>query len=183
MLMKIYYDLFISFFKIGILTFGGGMSMLPMLRREAVYKHGWAEEGELLDWFAIAQCTPGIIAVNVSAFIGRHVKGWKGGLTAAIGVVFPSLIVIVALAAFISNFSQLVWVRSAFAGIRVSVCVLILNAVIKLLKHAVKDVYTLILYLLVFSGSAILDISPVLFVLFSAFAGILVQVIKERRKV
>ncbi len=180
--MKLYFDLFISFCKIGALTFGGGMSMLPLLRRETVFKHAWAREEELLDWFAVSQCTPGIIAVNVSALIGRHVGGRKGALISAFGVVFPSFAAILVLAAFISNFSHLAWVRSAFAGVRACVCVLVLNAVIKLVRLAVVDPYTLVLYLLVFMGSAFLDVSPALFVLFSSGAGLLVRQLRERKE-
>ena len=100
--MNIYLDLFTSFAKIGGLTFGGGMAMLPMLQREVVEKHGWATEEELLDYFAIGQCTPGIIAVNTATFIGRKQKGIAGGIIATVGVVFPSLVIITLLAAFLS---------------------------------------------------------------------------------
>jgi chromate transporter len=122
----------------------------------------------------------GIIAVNVSTFIGRHVAGWKGALAAAVGMVFPSFAVIVAIAAFITSFSHLAWVRSAFAGIRACVCVLVLNAAVGLVKRAVVDPYTLALYALVFAGAAFLDLSPVLLVLLAVAAGVSLKILKER---
>ncbi len=158
------------------------MSMLPMLRREVVLKHKWASEEELIDWFALSQCTPGIIAVNVSTFIGRHVRGFFGAMFASLGVVFPSLAIITVLAAFITNFSEIAWVRSAFAGIRACVCVLVLNAVIRLVKLAVLDIYSLLLFLTVFAGAAFTNISPILFVLLSALAGLLIQTLKGRKQ-
>ena len=132
--MNEYLDLFLTFARIGGLTFGGGYAMLPMLQREVVEKRGWATEGELMDYYAIGQCTPGIIAVNTATFIGHKNKGILGGIIATLGVVFPSLVIITIIAAFISNFAELAVVQNAFAGIRVCVCVLILNAVIKLWK-------------------------------------------------
>ena len=137
--MKELADLFITFARIGGLTFGGGYAMLPMLQREVVEKRGWAANEELMDYYAIGQCTPGIIAVNTATFIGNKTKGVIGGIVATLGVVCPSLIIISIIAAFISNFAELAAVRNAFAGIRVCVVVLILNAVIKLGKASVKD--------------------------------------------
>ncbi|NMA36797.1 MAG: chromate transporter [Papillibacter sp.] len=180
--MNIYLDLFTAFNKIGVLTFGGGMSMLPMLRREVVAKHSWAGEEELLDWFALAQCMPGIIAVNVATFVGRHVKGFFGALAATLGIVFPSLVIIMILAAFISSFSDIAWVQSAFAGIRACVCVLVFNAVVRLVKLAVIDIYALLLFILVFAGATFLNLSPILFVLLSAAAGLVIQTLKGSKQ-
>ena len=132
-------ELFWTFFKIGAFTFGGGYAMLPMLQKEVVEKRGWASEEELMDYYAIGQCTPGIIAVNTATFVGQKTAGIAGGIIATLGVVFPSLIIITIIAAFIQNFSDLAIVQNAFAGIRVCVCVLILNAVVKLWKKSVVD--------------------------------------------
>ena len=114
------------------MTFGGGYAMLPILQREVVENKGWATEEELANWFAIGQCTPGVIAVNTATFAGRKVLGNIGGVVATLGVVFPSLIIISLLAGVITTFAEVAWVKNAFAGIRVCVCVLIFNAVVKL---------------------------------------------------
>lgn len=154
------------------MTFGGGYAMLPILQREVVDNKGWTTEEELMDYFAIGQCTPGVIAVNTATFIGQKQKGVLGGIVATLGVVFPSLIIISLLAGVIEAFSHIQWVQHAFGGIRVCVCVLILNAVVKLLKKAVVDVPTGIIFALVAVGSYFLPISPVIFVLMAAVAGI-----------
>ena len=109
-----YLDLFLTFARIGGLTFGGGYAMLPILQREVVEKRGWATENELSDYYAIGQCTPGIIAVNVATFIGNKRKGVLGGIIATFGVVFPSLVIITLIAAFLQNFADLEIVKHAF---------------------------------------------------------------------
>lgn len=178
--MKELLDLFFTFARIGGLTFGGGYAMLPMLQKEVVEKRGWATNGELMDYYAIGQCTPGIIAVNTATFIGNKTRGVLGGIIATLGVVFPSLIIITIIAAFISNFAELAIVKHAFAGIRVCVFVLILNAVVKLGKSSIKDAVTLGIFLVVLVGSLLLDVSPIVFVLFAAIVGIAAQVLLKK---
>ena len=174
------WELFLTFAKIGVMTFGGGMAMLPILEREIVQTTKWATEEELVDYFAIGQCTPGIIAVNTATFIGEKKKGILGGIAATLGVVFPSLIIITVLAGLITNFAHLAWVQNAFAGIQVCVCVLILNAVLKLLKKSVVDKRTAVIFALVLLGSMLLSVSPVWFVLFSALSGIVLKALEGR---
>ena len=178
--MKELLDLFFTFARIGGLTFGGGYAMLPMLQKEVVEKRGWATNEELMDYYAIGQCTPGIIAVNTATFIGNKTRGVLGGIIATLGVVFPSLIIITIIAAFISNFAELAIVKHAFAGIRVCVFVLILNAVVKLGKSSIKDAVTLGIFLVVLVGSLLLDVSPIVFVLFAAVVGIAAQVLLKK---
>ena len=173
--MKRYLEIFFTFAKIGVMTFGGGMTMLPILQREIIENKGWADEAELMDYYALSQCTPGIIAVNVSTFIGQKLKGALGGMIATLGVVFPSLVIITILAGMITNFSHLGVVQSAFAGIQVCVCVLIFNAALKLLKKSVIDKRTLAIFLLVLTGGIFMNISPVRFVICSALAGIVLK--------
>ena len=182
--MKELLDMFLTFARIGGLTFGGGYAMLPMLQKEVVEKREWATNEELMDYYAIGQCTPGIIAVNTATFIGNKVKGVIGGVVATLGVVFPSLVIITLITAFISNFAHLAVVQNAFAGIRVCVFILILNAVVKLGKTSIKDAITLGIFLVVLIGSLFLDWSPIIFVLFAGVVGILAQVLlkKEGRK-
>ena len=137
--MKELWDLFFTFARIGGFTFGGGYAMLPMLQKEVVENRNWVTEKELMDYYAIGQCTPGVIAVNTATFVGFRVKGILGGISATFGVCAPSLFIIIIIAAiYIKNFLELSVVAHAFAGIRVCVFVLIVNAVIKLYKSAVE---------------------------------------------
>ena len=159
----------------GAMTFGGGYAMLPILQREVVENKHWATEEELTDYFAIGQCTPGIIAVNTATFIGQKYMGVAGGIAATLGVVFPSLVIISILAGLITNFSHLAWVKNAFAGIQVCVCVLIFNAVVKLLKKSVVDKLTAAIFVLVLAGGVFLNVSPVWFVILAALAGIVLK--------
>ena len=173
--MNIYPDLFFTFAKVGVMTFGGGYAMLPILQREVVENKGWATEEELADYFAIGQCTPGIIAVNTATFIGQKTRGISGGIIATLGLVLPSLIIISLLAGVITTFSHLDWVSHAFGGVRVCVCVLIVNAVVKLYKKAVIDMPTSAIFLAVMLGSFFTSVSPVAFVLTAAILGIVLK--------
>lgn len=165
-------SLFLSFAKVGVMTFGGGYAMIPILEREIVENRKWASSEELMDYYAVGQCTPGVIAVNTATFIGYKVAGPVGGVAATLGVVFPSVVIICIIAGILTNFADIPAVKSAFAAIRVCVCVLIFNAVVKLWKGAVKDKAGLVLFLIVFVLSLFFDISPVVFVLFCALAGL-----------
>ena len=175
------FGLFGAFAVVGVTTFGGGYAMLPALQREVVEKRRWATEEEVMDWYAIGQCTPGVIAVNTATFVGQKQAGIPGGIFATLGVVFPSLVIIMIIAAFIQNFAHLPAVQNAFAGIRVCVCVLILNAVVKLWKKSVVDWKTFLVFLLVFAGSVFLNISPVLYVLAAAVAGVVIRELEARK--
>ena len=165
----------------GVMTFGGGMAMLPILQREIVETRHWATEDELTDYYAIGQCTPGIIAVNTATFIGQKYKGIAGGIVATLGIVFPSLVIISILAGLINNFADLAWVQNAFAGIQVCVCVLIFNATLKLMKNSVVDKPTAVIFVVVLIGSTVLDISPVWFILVAAVIGILLKNLEAKR--
>ena len=181
-MLKELLELFLTFAKVGVMTFGGGMAMLPILQREVVENKGWATDEELTDYFAIGQCTPGIIAVNTATFVGQKQQGILGGIVATMGIVFPSLIIISALAGVINTFSHLAWVQHAFAGIQVCVCVLIFNAVMKLLKKSVVDQRTAAIFAVVLVGSVFLDLSPAWFVIAAAVAGILLKNLEVKGK-
>ena len=157
--MKQLLDLFFTFARIGGLTFGGGYAMLPILQREVVEKRKWVTNEEIMDYYAIGQCTPGIIAVNTATFIGQKCASNIGGIVATLGVVFPSLIIITLIAAFLQNFADLAIVKNAFAGIRICVSVLIINAVIKLWKSSVIDIATTIIFFIIFIGAIFTDLS------------------------
>jgi len=168
-------DLFVTFAKMGAVTFGGGYAMLPILQREIVDKKKWVTDEEIMDYYAIGQCTPGIIAVNTATFTGRKVAGILGGIIATLGLVFPSIVIITVIAALIHNFSSLQVVQDALAGIRVCVCVLIFNAIVKMWKSAIIDKVTLILYLGILAASVFFDASPILMVVIAAVCGLIVR--------
>ena len=170
-LIKLYF----IFVKVGAILLGGGYVILPILNSELCEKRDLIKENELTDYFAIGQCTPGIIAVNTATFIGQKKGGAIGGILATLGLVFPSLVIISLLAGLITNFSHLAWVKNAFAGIQVCVCVLIFNATVKLLKKSVVDKPTAAIFVLVLVGSVFLNVSPVWFVILAALMGILLK--------
>ena len=179
--MKDLISLFWAFCKIGGLTFGGGYAMLPMLQKEVVEEKKWATEEELLDYYAVGQATPGIIAVNTATFVGYKEKGVLGAAFATFGVVFPSLVIIMAIAGFIDNFSDLEVVQYAFSGIRIAVGVLILNALIKLMKGSVKDILGVILFVATFIASSFLNISVVYIIIAAALIGIISDYVERKR--
>ncbi len=152
--------LFFTFAKIGVMTFGGGYAMLPMLQREVVEKYHWATEEELTDYFAIGQCTPGIIAVNTATFIGRKYKGNLGGVVATLGVVFPSLVIIMIIAAFLTNFADIPAVKNALAGVNACVVALIASSVLKLGKTTLKNRPSVIIFLAVLILAAVGSFVP-----------------------
>ena len=180
--MKLLFELFWAFAKVGALTFGGGYAMLPIIQREVAEKKGWVTEEELMDYYAIGQCTPGVIAVNTATFIGQKLAGTIGGVIATVGVVFPSMIIITLIAALVNSFSDLTYVKNAFAGVRICVCVLIANAVVKLWKKAVVDKVTLGIFLVVLAGSILLDVSPVVFVVLAGVVGALLADMRRKQK-
>ena len=174
-----YIKLLLTFAYIGAFTFGGGYAMLPMFQRELVEKNKWLSEEEMIELFSISQCLPGIIAANTAIFVGHKHKGVPGGVVSAFGVALPSLIIILILAAFLSNFAEIPVVQSAFTGLRVCVSVLIINAVIKLRKHSLVDLQTSVIFIAVFLLSVYTSI-PVAFLVIAA--GILGVAISLTRK-
>ena len=196
--MNILLDLVLTFARVGVMTFGGGYAMLPILQREVVENKKWATEDQLADYYAVGQCTPGVIAVNTATFVGSSQAGIAGGVAATLGVVFPSIVIILVIAAFLSNFMDNPWVIHAFNGVRAGVVALILSSVIKLVKGAVIDWPTRIMYaavlILAAVGAfvrlpdgpvgAVLDVvcSPVTLVILAGAAGLLTRAVKGELK-
>jgi len=178
---KTYVSLFASFFKIGLVTFGGGLAMLPILKRDLVDSKGWLTEDEILDYFAIGQSTPGIIAVNVATFVGYKRGGLIGSIFSTSGIVFPSLIIITLIAAFVSNFNEMVWVQKALKGINVAVSVLLVKAVFSFGKKTVFDLCTFFIAALSFILMFAFNVQGVWIVIGSALLGWIFQTIKSRR--
>lgn len=175
-------ELVVSFFKIGIMTFGGGYAMLPMLQRELVENRKWVTEEEILNYFAIGQCTPGVIAVNTATFVGYKRCKIPGAIFATIGVVLPSMIIITIIAAVLSNFAHIPAVQHAFAGIRIAVSALIVASVIKLIKTNVKSIAQIIIAVAAFVLVAVFGQNPVFAVIGAAVAGLCLGKWGERRK-
>lgn len=171
--MNRYLDIFLTFSRVGAFTFGGGYSMLPILQREVVEAKGWVEEREVLDFYSISQVLPGMIGINTAIFIGNKVKGRWGGVLAALGVAFPSLVIIMVIAAFISNFVHLPLVQNAFAGIRACVFVLILRSIIKLFRGSVIDWFSFVICVSIFLLSVLTDINPILYVVAAGLLGLI----------
>ncbi|MCR5344743.1 MAG: chromate transporter [Lachnospiraceae bacterium] len=178
--MKELLDLYVSFFKIGILTFGGGMAMLPMLNSELVEKRKWVTEEEILDYFAIGQCTPGIIAVNTATFVGYKKRKALGGFMTTLGVISPSIIIITIVAAFLGNISDNVYVQKALWGIRVAACALILEGILKIGKKGIKDAFGVIIFLLALLSVLFLGAKSVIIVISSIIIGIVYNIIRAK---
>ncbi len=192
--MNLYLDLFLTFAKVGVMTFGGGYAMLPILQREVVENKGWVSDEELADYFAIGQCTPGVIAVNTATFVGSKLKGALGGIVATLGVVFPSVVIITVIAAFLRSFAHIPAVNHAFNGVRAAVVALIAASVLKLGKSTVKNVPTAVIFAVVlllsvfdkqlealFPAVSFL-FSPVTYVLLAGIAGFCLNYKKGGKK-
>jgi len=171
--LKILFELFSVFFKVGLCTFGGGIAMLPILERELSEKRGWVNSEELLDYFAIGQATPGIIAVNVATFVGYKRAKFIGGCIATLGMVFPSIIIITLIAKFISNFSDIGWVKKALVGINVSVAAILTYAVFNFSRKAVKNIFGFLLLILSFVLIFVFKVSTVYVIFGSAILGVI----------
>ncbi len=179
--MKEYFELFWAFFRIGGLTFGGGLTMLPMLTYELVEKNKWITEDELLDCYAIGQCTPGIIAINTATYIGYKKKGVMGGIFSTLGMVAPSLLVITVIAMFLDRFMENEVVAHALMGIRGVVCALMLNTVVTLAKKSFVDWKCIAISVVVLALSLFTPIPTVLLVIISAIVGIIIKNVEVKR--
>ncbi|EPF27884.1 chromate transporter [Treponema medium] len=177
-----YVQLFTAFFKIGLFTFGGGMSMLPMLQKELVESKKWLTEEEILNYFAIGQCTPGIIAVNVATFCGYKRAGLSGSIVSTIGIVCPSWIVITLIAGSISRFSDIVWIQRAMKGIYVAVAALLARAVFTFGKKIITDFVTAGIAVGAFLAMSVWNVSGILIVLAAGIIGFCAQIIRNGKR-
>lgn len=173
--IKKFFELYISFFKIGGLTFGGGLAMLPMLQREVVTERAWCTEEELLDMYAIGQCTPGIIAVNTATYVGYKQAGFIGGIFATLGVISPSIIIICLIASILQNFIYHPTVMHALAGIRVVVCALMLNTVVSMVKKGIIDKLGALLFVIAFILACFTPVPTALIIVLAGATGIIVK--------
>ena len=185
--MKELLELYLAFLRIGAVNFGGGYAMLPLLERDLVQDRGWTTTQDLTDYFAIGQCTPGLIALNVSTFIGSRRKGIPGAIAATTGFVTVPIVIILIIATFLQGFADYPVVQNAFAGIRVCVCVLIVQAVLRLWNKSVVDKTTLILYLGVFLMTALSGVLPLaipaaVLVIISGMLGVIIGGFRDKNK-
>lgn len=176
-LLKLYF----AFFRIGAFTFGGGYAMLPMLEKEIVDRHKWATMEEIMDYFAIGQCTPGVIAVNTATFVGYKNRGILGGIVATLGVITPSVLIISIIALVLETVYQNPIVQHAFAGIGVAVCAILIQAVIKTIKSGLVDAFTWIIGISAFLLSLFFDLSTILIIVAAGVAGIMYKRFGRKR--
>lgn len=170
--MRLLFELFKAFFKVGLFTFGGGYAMLPMLQREVEERHGWVTEEEILDYYAIGQCTPGVIAVNTATFVGTKLAGALGGAVATLAVILPSVIIITTISTVLKNFAQYTIVQHAFGGIRVAVAALVVSSVWKLYRKGVKGALGNGIFAASLLFVVLFDLSPVIVVLAALLLGV-----------
>lgn len=174
---KLLLQLYAAFLRIGGLTFGGGLTMLPMLKYELVEKKKWLKEDELLDCYAIGQCTPGIIAVNTATFVGYKKAGIAGGIFATLGMITPSLVIITVIAACLQNFMDNVWLSHALMGVRGIVCALMMNTVLNLARKSLINKISVVICAVVFLAALLTNIPTILIVFLAAIVGIVLEVL------
>ena len=179
--MKLLWDLYLTWFKMGLFTFGGGYAMLSMIQKEVIDKHHWATEEEIMNYYAIGQCTPGIIAVNTATFVGYYLKGVVGGVIATLGVISPSVIIITVIAALISNFMEIEMVKHALLGINVAVCALMIKSISGLWKKSIKNIGSFTVFAIALLLSVLTDISTVYLVILSGILGVVLSRMKVIR--
>ncbi|MGI6013020.1 MAG: chromate transporter [Oscillospiraceae bacterium] len=173
-------SLFTSFFKIGAFTFGGGLAMIPLIQKEAVESHKWISDDELLEIVAIAESTPGPIAINSATFVGHKVAGFWGSLCATLGVVLPSFIIISIIARVLDQFQQFKAVQYAFYGIRAGVLALVLQSLVKMYKKCPKNPVAYGLMAISFIGATFLDINVLLIIVFCGIVGLVSSNLKAK---
>lgn len=181
--LKLCLQLFLTFFKIGAFTFGGGYAMIPLIQRETAEKRDWVTRQDILDIIAVAESTPGPIAINSATFVGYQTAGVFGAFCTTFGVVLPSFIIIYIIASFLRNFYEITAVKYAFFGIRAGVLALMLNSVIKMSRQVPKNTFSYIVAALAFIMVAFLKISVLAVIILSGIAGILLTLTKKDKKI
>lgn len=178
-MLKDLFSFYMIFFRMSAVTFGGGYAMLPILRREFVENRGWMDEETIMDYYALSQSLPGLIAVNVSVFIGYRYKGVIGAIVAALGMVSPCLLIISAIYFFMAGFRDNVYVQHALGGVSVCVVALILQSVLGLWKKGVKDKLGIVIFAVIFALNMFTKISPVVLVVSCGAVGILAGYLRK----
>ena len=180
--MKELVRIFLTFLKIGAFTFGGGYAMIPLIQKEAVENHHWVSDEDILDIVAIAESTPGPIAINAATFVGYQTRGFAGALAATFGVVLPSFVTIFAIYFILQTFRDNKAVQYAFNGIRVGVLVLLIKALIKMFKTNPKSIMSYGIMGMAFVLTAFLGANTFLVIGLSALIGLVSFLVRERRR-
>jgi chromate transporter len=179
---KVLLDLFLTFFKIGMFTIGGGMAMIPVIEREIVDKKKYIDKEEIIDAFAVSQSLPGVIAINSAIYVGYRIAGFLGAVASTLGVVLPSFIIILAIAILFTNITGNVWVDKALTGVKAGVAGVIVTAIIRIGKRIIRNVFAIVLAIIAFILAAVFDVSIVIIVLAGALSGYLYYGIREAKK-
>jgi chromate transporter len=179
--LKQFLELYFAFVKIGAFTFGGGLAMMPIMQRELIEKRGWLTEEELIDYFAIGQSTPGIIAVNVATFVGYKRLGWFGGIIGTIGVVTPSWVIIMLLAGAISSVDKYPLAQKALKGINVAVAALLTSVIVKFSKKTIKSIWNVFFMLLAFTLIYFFKVQSVWIIIASLVTGSLLALYRQKK--
>ena len=174
-------SLFLTFMKIGAFTFGGGYAMIPLIQREVVEEKKWINESELMDMIAIAESTPGPIAINSATFVGHHVGGFWGAFCATVGVILPSFAIIAAISYVLQQFERLRAVKYAFLGIRAGVLALILKAFWNMARQIPKKAVSCCIAATAFVLAALLKLNVLIVIVLCAAAGLIASLMAERR--
>lgn len=174
-------ELFISFFKIGLFTFGGGYAMIPLIQKEIAEQKKWITDDDILEIVAIAESTPGPIAVNAATFVGWRTAGFLGALCATIGVVLPSFVIISLIAFVLGEFQNVKAVRYAFFGIRAGVLALILRALVSMYKKSPKGTLSYMITILAFAASAVFDVNAIVIILLAGVTGLVSAAVMSKR--
>ena len=180
--LKEFLELYLAFVKIGAFTFGGGLAMMPIMQRELIEKRGWLTEEELIDYFAIGQSTPGIIAVNVSTFVGYKRLGVLGGIIGTVGVVTPSWVIIMLLAGAISSVDKYPLAQKALKGINVAVAALLTSVIVKFSKKTIKNIWNALFMLLAFALIYFLKVQSVWIIIAALVIGCLLTLYRQKKK-
>lgn len=180
--MKKLWELFITFFRIGAFTFGGGYAMIPLIQKEVADNKKWVSDEDILDIVAIAESTPGPIAINAATFIGYKTAGVKGSAVATLGVVLPSFVIISVIAYLLTEFAHIRVVRYAFFGIRAGVLALVAKSLYTMYKKAPKGISASLISLLSFIFVAFANVNTLLVIALGAMAGLIITYIKARRE-
>lgn len=179
--LKEFLNLYLAFVKIGAFTFGGGLAMMPIMQRELIEKRGWVTEEELIDYFAIGQSTPGIIAVNVSTFVGYKRLGWFGGIVGTLGVVTPSWVIIMLLAGAISSVDKYPLAQKALKGINVAVAALLTSVIVKFSKKTIKNIWNALFMLLAFALIYFFKVQSVWIILSALIIGCMLTLYRQKK--
>ena len=175
-------ELYLAFVKIGAFTFGGGLAMMPIMQRELIERRGWITDEELIDYFAIGQSTPGIIAVNVATFVGYKRLGVFGGIIGTLGVVTPSWVIIMLLAGAISSVDKYPLAQKALKGINVAVAALLTSVIVKFSKKTIKNIWNALLMLLAFVLIYFFKVQSVWIILTSIIIGCLLTLYRQKKQ-